>query len=142
MRSRPSTLPVEPRLNLVLGDRPRRVMMLLAAIVVLSLVDLVITIIHLRSVGMVEANPLAAYLIRTTGSWWALVLYKSATVAVCVLLLHRARRHIQGEVASWLALVILVGVSIMWHCYMRESESPEVVRIAQAVNGDEWLMLD
>jgi len=142
MRPRTKALPVEPRLNLVLGDRPRRVMMLLAAIVVLSLVDLLITIAHLRSVGMVEANPLAAYLIRTTGSWWALALYKSATVAVCVVLLHRARRHVQGEIASWLALVILVGVSVMWHCYMQESESPDVVRIAQVVHGDEWLTLD
>lgn len=134
--------PVEPELNRVLGDRPRRVLVLLAAIVVLSLADLAITLSHLRSTGMVEANPVAAFLIRHTGSAWALGLFKVGTVMACVLLLFRVRHHVQGEIASWLALFILVGVSVMWHYYAQASDDPQTVRIAHVLHGDDWLVLD
>lgn len=132
----------EPRLNRVLGDRPRRVILLLWAIVVLSLADLFVTLTHLQSIGMVEANPVAAFLIRSTGSPWALILFKAGTVAVCVMLLYRVRNHRQGELAAWLALVILVGVSVMWHYYSEASDAPETVRIARLIHGDQWLTLD
>ena len=43
-------------------------------------------------------------------------------MAVCVAVLYRARRHCQREVASWLALMILVGVAVMWHYYAQAWE--------------------
>ncbi len=116
--------------------------MLLAATVVLSLADLAVTITHLQSIGMAEANPLAAFLIRSTGSSLALAVFKCFTVAVFVMLLYRARNHVQGEIAAWLALFILVGVSIMWYLYTDTSTTPETVRIAQILHGDDWLMLE
>ncbi|MCZ6834227.1 MAG: DUF5658 family protein [Planctomycetota bacterium] len=128
--------------NRILGDRPRRVMLLLASIIVLSLVDLLITLFHLQTTGMIESNPVVVFLVRTTGSAWALALYKTGTVVVCVMLLYRVRKHVQGEIASWLALMILVGVSFMWHYYMQASDSPENVQLAQILHGDEWLILD
>ena len=99
--------------------RPMRVVVLLAGVVVLSLADLAITIAHLRGVGMIEVNPIAAYLIKTTGSSWALAAYKCATLAVCVALLYRARRHVIGEMACWLALAILAGLSVVWDSYTK-----------------------
>ncbi len=124
------------------GARGRRVMVLLGAIVILSLADLAVTLGHLQSIGMAEANPVAAYLIRVTDSPWALVAFKVLTVAVCVALLYRARRHWQGEVASWLALSILVGVSVLWHYYAEAWDDANQVRLAQVVNGDDWLQFD
>lgn len=124
------------------GDRSGRVVLLLAAIVILSLVDLLITLSHLHTTGMIESNPLVVFLVRTTGSSWALTIYKAVTVAVCVMLLYRARKHVQGEVAAWLALMILVGVSIMWHFYMEASAFDDNVQLAQIIHGDEWLVLD
>lgn len=121
--------------------------MLLIAIVVLSLADLAVTLTHLQTIGMAEANPLAAFLIDSTGSSWVLGIYKCLTVAVCVMLLYRARRHVQGEIASWLGLIILVGVSVLWYLYTdaytdADTNSLETVQIAQTMHGDAWLMLD
>ena len=100
------------------------------------------TITHLQSIGMAEANPLAAFLVRSTGSVLALAVFKGITVAVCIMLLYRARRHVQGEIASWVALGILVGVSVLWHLYTEASTTPETIKIAQTLHGDDWLMLD
>ena len=44
-------------------DRSRRVILLIVGIVVLSLADLIVTLWHLTSVGMAEANPIAAWII-------------------------------------------------------------------------------
>ena len=126
----------------IFGDRQSRVLILLVAIVVLSALDLLITLSHLQTTGMIESNPVVVFLIKTTGSAWSLAFYKAGTVAACVMLLYRARKHVQGEIASWLALMILVGVSIMWHFYMEASDHPEHVQIAQVIHGDEWLVFD
>ena len=75
------------------AGRPRRVSWLLAGVLLLSLIDLLLTIVHLRSVGMVEANPIAAFLIRSTQSVWVLSAYKLVTVGICLSLLYRLRRH-------------------------------------------------
>lgn len=122
--------------------RSRRVLGLIVAIIILSTVDLLITLFHLQSIGMLEVNPLAAYLIRSTGSAWALAAFKALTIAVCVTLLFCTRRDIRGEIASWLALVILIGVLVMWFFYSQATENPEVVRIARILHGEDWLILD
>lgn len=124
------------------SGRERRVLLLLAGVILLSLADLLVTLMHLQSIGMVESNPLAAYLIQATDSPWALAAFKGLTVIVCVALLYKARHHLQGEIASWLAVSILVGVSVMWHYYAEANDHPDAVRIAQIINGDDWLMLD
>lgn len=123
--------------------RARRVTLIIAGIILLSVVDLLITLTHLRSVGMMEANPIAAFLIRTTRSPWILVVYKLLTVGLCALLLFHTRRHLVGELAAWMSLVILVGMSVHWHRYSNHFDHPEQVRLAQAASGpDEWLYLD
>ena len=134
----------EPRAGAApaLRRRGRRVTVLVAGVVVLSVADLVVTLAHLRTVGMLEANPIAEYLIRTTRSPWALAGYKAFTVGVCVALLYRLRRHTAGEVAAWCALGILAAMSVLWHVYSIELESPQAVRMAQWDHGEEWLFLD
>lgn len=115
---------------------------LLVGIIILSIADLVITLEHLQSFGMVEANPIAAWIIRSTQSAWVLGAYKSITVGICVTLLYRLRRHRVGELAAWCALVILTGLSVMWHTYTEEMESPLEIQTVQAGAGDLWLTLD
>jgi len=122
--------------------RSHRVLVLLAGIIVLSLADLVVTLQHLQSIGMVEANPIAAWLIRSTNSAWILGAYKTVTVGICVALLYRARRYWIGEAAAWCAVAILAGLSVMWHTYAEQIESPVELMTAQADLGDRWLHLD
>jgi hypothetical protein len=97
--------------------RSERVIWLLAGVVILSFVDLFLTISYLTTVGMSEGNPIAVWLLHTTNSVWPLALYKVATVAVCVSLLYFNRRKRQSELASWCAMIILVALSIWWNQY-------------------------
>lgn len=55
-------------------------MVLIVGIILLSLGDLAITLIDLRSTGMMEANPIAGYFIRLTQSVSALAAYKMLSV--------------------------------------------------------------
>jgi drug/metabolite transporter superfamily protein YnfA len=122
--------------------RARRVSVLLVGIIVLSLADLFVTIGHLRSTGMIEANPIAAHLIRVTHSPWVLAAYKCLTVGVCVTLLHRLRRRMWGEVGAWCAAGILTVMALLWHTYSRELESPARVDVVQGEDDGVWLQLD
>ena len=124
-------------------DRSRRVILLIVGVMVLSLADLLVTLLHLKSRGMMEANPIAAWIIGHTGSVSLLAVYKVATVGVCVGLLYRLRRHVEGELAAWCAVMILAMVSLNWYRYTLEINSLVDIEIArQGAYGDEWLTLD
>jgi hypothetical protein len=99
--------------------RSQRVTWLLAGVVVLSMVDLFLTITYLTTVGMSEGNPIAVWLLSATNSVWPLIVYKLGTVAVCVSLLYMNRYRRQGELASWCAMIILVALSVWWNQYSR-----------------------
>jgi hypothetical protein len=111
--------------------RSRRVIVLAAAIVVLSFADLVITIAFLRAKWMMEANPIAVYIIETTQSAWALAAFKAVTVGICVALLLRLRRHVSGEIAAWCSVMILVVLSVMWHRYAKFLDDPHHMTLVQ-----------
>ena len=124
--------------------RARRVNMLIIGIIVLSLVDLIATLVQLRSVGMVEANPLAFYIIASTQSSVSLICYKLLTVTVCVVLLHRLRHSLQSEIASWVCISVLSMLTLHWHLYNTHTQKVEF--LASIVDGDgvtheRWLTL-
>lgn len=115
-----------------LHDRGRRVTILVFGIVALSLADLAVTIAYLKAHSMIEANPIAAWLIRYTQSPWTLTAFKVATMGICVCLLYRVRRHLAGEVAAWFAIAVLVVLSVMWHAYSNHLEQPGNAGLVQA----------
>jgi hypothetical protein len=99
------------------------VLVLIAGIVVLSLGDLIVTVATLRTTGMFEANPVAAWLISQTGSVTVLGAYKLLTVAVCAGLLFRLRRHAEGEAGAWCAMLILALTCLHWYHYSVRADS-------------------
>ena len=98
-------------------QRAERVIWLLSGVILLSLADLFLTITYLTTVGMSEGNPIAQWLLQSTGSIWPLAIYKGLTVAICVTLLYRNRHRRQSELAAWCAMLILVTLSIWWNQY-------------------------
>lgn len=118
--------------------RSRRVALLVVGVVILSLADLVITLAYLRANWMMEANPIAAYLIKSTQSAWPLAVYKCVTVGTCVALLYRLRRHKAGEVAAWCAVGILAVMSVMWHKYSLHFDDPQEMMLVQTTVGTEY----
>ena len=115
---------------------------LLIGILVLSAGDLLLTLGHLQTTGMAEANPIAAFIIRSTDAAGALIVYKALTVGTCITLLYWFRRHRAGEIAAWCGMAILAGMSVMWYAYSTSMESPTARSLARASHGDEWLMLE
>jgi hypothetical protein len=105
-------------------SRPRRVVILLMAVVCLSLGDLILTLEYLRTVGLMEVNPIARYLLEATGSAWALAAYKLMTLGVCVGLLYRLRSRLVSEIAAWLGLVVLALTAMSWQAYAASLEDP------------------
>lgn len=123
--------------------RMRRVTVILAGVILLSVADLVITLTHLQTTGMMEANPIAALLIKSTQSSWALASFKLLTMAICVSLLYVLRRRFEGELAAWIAICILTGMSVQWHAYSSHFDDAQEVMMAQAGNyGEGWLTLE
>lgn len=107
-----------PRLGAPPDPRRRqvRVGVLLLAVVLLSLGDLYMTLVHLRGVGMIEANPLARQVI-DLNSPPALAAWKLATVVLAVGLLFIVRRTRSGEIGAWLAVGVLTWLTLRWTTY-------------------------
>ena len=96
--------------------RALRVWLLLLTIIVLSFADLYMTLAHLRSAGMGEANPLARLVI-SYQSPLILSLWKCACVALACLILVLARFRRSGEIACWVSCAVLTVLTIHWMQY-------------------------
>jgi hypothetical protein len=83
----------------------------------LSVLDLVVTLFYMHTVGMYEANPLVRALAETSHPTIAITLLKVASVATGVGLLHVGRRQIAAQVAAWLMTGVLVWVTVQWARY-------------------------
>jgi len=123
------------------GRRRVRVTVLLAGILTLSVSDLVMTLTNLHTTGMAEANPIARLIIEHSSSL-GLVAYKLITVSVCLALLYRLRNSIQSEIASWVGIAILAGLSVYWGHYSAHMHDADALEVRLAGDLDErWLTL-
>ena len=78
------------------------------------------TLAHLRSAGMGEANPLARMVI-SYQSPMLLSLWKCACVGLAALILILARFKRSGEVACWTCCFVLTALTIHWFNYSTEA---------------------
>ncbi|MHC4908622.1 MAG: DUF5658 family protein [Planctomycetota bacterium] len=125
------------------AGRARRMAVLLIGIVTLSALDLAMTLQQLTTIGMHEMNPIAAVLVRMTGSTWPLVVLKIVTAGACVLVLFRLRAHLPSEVAAWVCLVILLSMSGLWVYYGFLASGLDPVGLELlTLNDDNWLRVD
>lgn len=119
--------------------RCRRVCLLVFAIAMLSLGDLLVTWTFLNSFGMQESNPFAAFIIRQQ-SPMALVLFKIGSLCACVSTILVVRHQRQGEIAAWIAVSILVLLTVRWSIYTSEmSDFNNTITIGEAQQSDLWL---
>ncbi len=100
--------------------RSRRVIALLVAVMILSAIDLLLTIRYLGTTGMFESNPIVVMLVEWTGSAAAIALFKLVSVGTAVTTFYELRRHPQAELGAWVAVVIMGGLSVQWARYARE----------------------
>jgi hypothetical protein len=96
--------------------RARRVVAILLGVVSLGLIDLWHTLTYMRTVGMVELNPLARAMIDLGGER-QLVLFKLFSIAVSCGVLYLIRRHRSAERCAWLSLLVMGALTIYWLTY-------------------------
>lgn len=117
-RARPARL--GPALERSFGwlVRPRRVLLLLAAVWVINTFDLGYTLLESLRRDFVELNPVAASLMG--GSPEALVVYKTVLIAgsSVILLIHRRQRV--AELGCWFLLGAYLCVAICWWRYYED----------------------
>jgi hypothetical protein len=123
------------------GPRSRRVAVLLIGILILSLADLLLTLSHMRTIGMAEANPLAVWIVKETGSAAVLSAFKIVTVALSCGLLFLCRHTRSSEAACWFALGILVALAIAWHRYSAVVATVDPVLFVHMPGETQWISL-
>jgi hypothetical protein len=109
--------------------REHRVIALLAAVVILSLADLFMTLTHAMSVGMLEQNPVAR-LIMAYGNPQALVAWKLLTVGFAVWVMYRLRRRPSAEIGALFCVVVLTWLTCRWVKY-----NDQVSQLTQGLSG-------
>ncbi|MEZ6242575.1 MAG: DUF5658 family protein [Phycisphaerales bacterium] len=121
--------------------RCRRVILLAAAIIVMSLGDLALTLTYLQSLGMAESNPLARLVIEF-GSPALLIVWKLATVTACVSILVWKSRAPSAEVGAWIAAILLCGLMLHWKNYVRTAPpAPPSIAAGSPTLDDRWTTL-
>ncbi len=96
-------------------SRPRRILILLAAVWILNGFDLGFTILAQLQGTLTELNPVARHLLPYGAV--ALLLYKLVALGIGTAVLWRCRHHASAEIGTWVALAVYVGVSLRWHVF-------------------------
>lgn len=125
--------------------RGRRLALLMLAIVLMSVVDLLCTIIYMRTSGMVEMNPLARLMI-AVGDLQQLVFFKLGTMVVCCGSLYLARRHARAEGAAWICTSVLLLLTVHWINYNQHvsgfTNDLAVLALSEGECEPRWIKLD
>ncbi len=107
---RPSRGPV---LNAAQQAGSRRVILLIAAILMMGVADLLCTLAYMTTIGLPEANPIARWLARF-GTTETIVGFKLLTMGLSCWCLYVKRAERRMEVCAWACAAILLALSIHW----------------------------
>ena len=133
---------IENRRRIARAARSIRVMLLAFALVVMSLVDLAITLTYLKSAGLAEENPFAR-IVMSHGSTELLTWWKIMTILPAVIVLLMYRKKFSAELLGWIACGILLLVSIRWIQYADATEVLAESMPALEQGADHrWVTLD
>jgi uncharacterized protein DUF5658 len=123
--------------------RPRRVLGLLFAVVILSLADLYMTLVHLLHFGLLEGNPIARNIMEH-GSPAALILWKCVTVGLAVGIMAWARKRWAAEAGAAFCCLVLTWLTVQWVAYNDQISrlTPELQTLATTThNGSDWVSM-
>jgi hypothetical protein len=103
-------------------SRRWRVGLLLLAAALMGVADLACTLAYMRSVGMIELNPIARHMIAVGGAQ-QLVVYKLFTIALTCGSIFLIREHRRAEVGAWMCAAIMLALTLHWVRYNRDAPS-------------------
>lgn len=122
-------------------SRPRRVVALLAAVLLMSLGDLYMTLTYLLNVGLLEDNPLARAVMLMDRPE-LLIGWKILSLGLGVGILYRARRLRNGELGAWVCFVVLSWLTVHWSSYNAQMVelTPAIAEMA-TVHDQRWVSM-
>jgi hypothetical protein len=129
--------------ELLAGARYRscRVVAFLAVIVLLSLADLYMTLVHLLHFGMLEANPFARQVMEY-GSPAALIIWKLVTVATAVGIFFWTRRRWAAEWGAAFCCLVLCWLTGQWIAYnLQVSSMTTELTTVQQIGEPRWVSM-
>ncbi|MBL8746785.1 MAG: hypothetical protein JNK58_10565 [Phycisphaerae bacterium] len=129
--------------------RSRRVTFLIVAMTMMGIADLMCTLTYMRTSGMLEANPLARFILTTgavDGGSEQLVMFKALTILLSCGTLYIARRHRQAELSAWVCTAMMCVLTIHWINYNRSVSAFTNDMAVLAMSGGEfepmWVKLE
>ncbi len=102
--------------------RGLRVTLLLVATFLMGVADLALTLTYVTSMGMVELNPLARFIMEH-GSVQAVALFKFGAMTINGGILYIFRQRRIAEVAAWICFLVMVALSLKWSMYASHMSS-------------------
>ncbi len=111
----PASVPTRASIDLLTDPRPRRMLISMLGVWLMSAFDLLFTLIENGSSHFYELNPIAAVLLQ--GPPIIVTVYKFSLLAVGTLILLRLRDHSVAELGCWFLLATTTYVAIRWYCY-------------------------
>ena len=111
------------------------------ATAVLSVAELYLTLMHLTSIGMSEANPIAR-LVMSANSPGVLIAWKLTSVGAACLAFYAGRKKLVGEAAAWFCCAVLIWLTLRWGEYSTELAkiSPQMQLLHQ-VDAGQWVTM-
>jgi len=122
--------------------RGRRVAILLAAITLLSLGDLYMTLTYATSSGMFESNPLARF-IMSFGSPVLVASWKLGSMLLACSIFYWARRSRYAEMGVWGCTLVLAWLTFHWGAYMDQVEviKQDVALVSGHARDASWVSM-
>lgn len=118
-----------------------RVVALVGVIALMSIADLYMTIMYMRSGGFSEGNPIAR-LVMAWGCPWVLGVWKVALLSITCGCLLYGRRRLSAEVGAWVCCGIMAWLTVQWKQYA--SEAPEYAAMTERLvqTDPTWVQFD
>jgi hypothetical protein len=118
-----------------------RVLVLVACIIIFSLADLYMTLVHLLHFGMLEANPIARSIMEY-GSPAALILWKLVTVGIAVAIFCWKRNSRAAEWGAAFCCCVLIWLTGRWITYnLHISSYTQEIAEAAGMGSSHWVTM-
>lgn len=101
--------------------RATRVLLLLGTALIVSVADLVMTLKFVTSVGMIEANPIARWIMKS-GDATTLTIFKMVLTLASLGVIFYFRKKRSAEIAAWVAFGIMLALSLRWFNFVTAVE--------------------
>lgn len=120
------------------ASHSRRLGLLIVAIAMMSGADLLCTLAYMSTIGLIEANPFARFMV-SVGDIPQLVMFKAFTTLLSCGALYLARRHPLSEKVAWLCAAMLLALMLHWTAFNRSvSGLTNEITVLSLHGGHEW----